>query len=212
MIRTGVILSFLLMIIISTLGCVYAVRYDGPYRGKVIDAETREPLEGVVVLGVWYREYHTPAGAVHKFYDAKETVTDKNGEFSILGLGLRVITNVIPMHVMIFKAGYDHVASPWDGLKNWGYKGYEESYDPVKKTKILREVYDSSKKIKFEDGKAIIPMKMLTKEERKKRGSPPDPPSEASLEKVRLMLKEIDKDRIERGLDPRGIWRGERYE
>ena len=60
MIRTGVSLSFLLMIIISTFGCVYAVRYDGPYRGKVIDAETLGPLEGVVVLGVWYREYPTP--------------------------------------------------------------------------------------------------------------------------------------------------------
>jgi len=141
-----------------------------------------------------------PAGAVHKFYDAKETITDKNGEFSIPGLGLRVITNVIPMHVMIFKAGYDHVASPWDGLKNWGYKGYEESYDPVKKTKILREVYDSSKKIKFEDGKAIIPMKMLTKEERKKRGTPSTP--SIPEDKMKQINKEINKERIEIGLKP----------
>jgi hypothetical protein len=28
----------------------------GPYRGRVIDAETKQPLEGAVVLGVWAHE------------------------------------------------------------------------------------------------------------------------------------------------------------
>ncbi len=181
MIRTGIILSFLLMIIISTFGYVYAVRYDGPYRGKVIDAETQEPLEGVVVLGVWYREYPTPAGAVHKFYDAKETVTDKNGEFSILGLGLRVITNVIPMHVMIFKAGYESEGGggSWDSLKTG---------------------YLASKKVKWEGDKAIIPLRKLTMEERKKRGTPSTP--SIPEDKMKEINKEINKERIEIGLKP----------
>jgi hypothetical protein len=181
MIRTGVILSFLLVIITFTLGCFYTVRYDGPYRGKVIDAETLEPLEGVVVLGVWYKEYPTPAGAVHKFYDAKETVTDKNGEFSILGLGLRIMTNVVPMHVMIFKAGYESEGGggSWDSLKTG---------------------YLASKKIKWEGSKAIIPLRKLTMEERKKRGTPSTP--SIPEDKMKQINKEINKERIEIGLKP----------
>ena len=33
------------------------------------------------------RDIWEPEGIVHKYYDARETVTDKNGEFSLPGLG-----------------------------------------------------------------------------------------------------------------------------
>jgi hypothetical protein len=174
------------------LSSCYAARIDGPYRGRVIDADTREPIEGVVVLGTWDRETPTVAGAVHRYYDATETVTDKNGEFEIKGLGVLLMSNIIPMEVLIFKAGYEYWGlGPWSGLK----KGYL-----------------SSKTVKWEGDKAIIPLKKLTMEERKKSGGPPDPPSEAPLEKVILMLREIDKNDKERGLETRGIWKGQKYE
>ncbi len=66
-------------------GCAYPFRYDGTYKGKVVDADTGQPIEGVVVLGVWETVTITPAGGTHDYYDAKETVTDKNGEFLISG-------------------------------------------------------------------------------------------------------------------------------
>ena len=44
--------------------------------------------------------------------------------------------------------------------------------------------------------------------ERTRQGSPPDPPTEAKFEKVRLLLVEINKDRVERGLPERQIWGG----
>lgn len=189
-------------------GCAHPLRYDGPYKGRVIDSDTREPIEGVVILGTWYTEHFSPAGPTHDFYDAKETVTDKNGEFSISGKGLRILSNLDPMNVLIFKAGYEYLESPWVGLKSVGWKGIEESYDPVKKTKVLKRLYDPKKKVAWDGDKAIIPLRKLTIEERKKRLGPPSPPSEASFEKVRLMLKEIEKDDIERGLPPRKIWKG----
>ncbi len=170
-------------------GCMYAVRYDGTYSGKVVDAERGEPIEGVVVLGVWYTEVPTVAGPQHDYYDVKETLTDENGEFEISGMGLRILSNLEPMEVLVFKAGYT-------------YK--DVSMDP--------EYYYLYDWIKLEDGRLIIPLRKLTIEERKKRGGPPDPPYEAPLEKVILMLKEIDKDDIEQGLDTRGIWKGEKYE
>jgi hypothetical protein len=53
----------------------------GPYSGKVIDAESKEPIEGAAVLVVFYTESYGPAGAIIHYADALETITDKNGEF-----------------------------------------------------------------------------------------------------------------------------------
>jgi hypothetical protein len=196
------IITISILEILIASGCAFATRIDGPYRGRVIDADTREPIEGVVVLGVWDREYPGAGGAVHQYYDAMETVTDKNGDFEIKGLGLLVMSNIIPMDVLIFKAGYEHIGrGSWKGIKRRGWKGDEESYDPVKNIKVHREVYDPKIKVKWEGDKAIIPLKKLTMEERRKN-IPPPPPSEAPKEKVILMLKEMDKDLREQGMKP----------
>jgi len=174
-----IIIFFTVLILLP--GCVYAVRVDGPYEGKVIDADTGEPIEGVVILGVWYTSQFSPAGGVSNFYDARETMTDKNGEFSIPGMGLRVLSNLQPMDALIFKAGYEYIGlGPWESLK---------------KAMFLKE------KIKWEGDKPIIPLRKLTMEERKKQGDP-DYPSEASKEKIKFMLNEVNKDRTERGLKP----------
>ena len=69
------------MLLVSS-GCAIYHHYD-PYYGKVIDTETKAPLEGAAVLAVYYTELTTLAGAVGKYLDAQETVTDKNGEFKI---------------------------------------------------------------------------------------------------------------------------------
>jgi hypothetical protein len=58
------------------------------------------------------------------------------------------------------------------------------------------------KKIKWEGSRAIIPLRKLTMAERQKEVLSPDYPSEAPKEKIIRMLKEINKDRIERGLKP----------
>jgi hypothetical protein len=55
------IMCFFMVYLIFTSGCGFIAWRDGPYKGKVIDAETGKPLEGVVVLGVWYKELSTPA-------------------------------------------------------------------------------------------------------------------------------------------------------
>lgn len=187
---------------VTLISSCYGVRHDGPYRGRVIDADTREPLEGVVVLGTWDREIITPGGAVHKYYNAMETVTDKNGDFEIKGLGLLVLNNVIPMDVLIFKAGYEYDSGSWKGLKSRGWKGSEESYDPDLKSKVTRPVFDQKMKVIWAGDRAIIPLRKLTMEERRKSATfPPAPSIQAPEEKVRIMMDEIQKERKERGLD-----------
>ena len=52
--------------------------WDGPYKGKVVNLDTGDAIEGAVVAGSWTLEVmsHVPT-----FCDARETLTDKNGEF-----------------------------------------------------------------------------------------------------------------------------------
>jgi len=178
-------LSVVFFVILA--GCVQVVGYEGDYKGRVIDAETGEPISGVVVLGVWYSKMPTPAGATSHFHDARETVTDEKGEFIISGKGLKILSNLEPVDIFIFKAGYEYFDAPWEALKA---------------DLLLRNI------IRWEGNRAIIPLKKLTMEERKNIGDPRYPPKEAPLSKVQLMLKEINKDREERGLSPISIWGG----
>lgn len=83
---------------------------DGPYRGKVIDAETKQPIEGAVVVGVWRRQ---PALAMHPKYlfeEAKEVLTDKDGEFTLPGhFSFRSILSPLSevwVDIYIYKPGY----------------------------------------------------------------------------------------------------------
>jgi len=171
-----------ILILLATFTCAYGIRYDGPYSGRVIDADTGAPVEGVVVLGVWNTEQITPGGAVHNFHDARETVTDKNGEFEIPGMGLKILSNVTPMDVLIFKAGYEHI-----GMGSW---------ESLKVDLILR------KKIKWEEKKAIIPLKKLTIEERKKQGTPSFPTEAYEKGNMPLLIKEINKEEKAFGRPP----------
>jgi hypothetical protein len=57
--------------------------YAGSYEGRVIDTETKQPLEGAVVLAVWDKEYPTVGGRVSYFLDSEEVLTDLNGRFVV---------------------------------------------------------------------------------------------------------------------------------
>jgi len=78
--RTLIGLAFLSLLVIQS---AYAA--DVTYQGKVIDADTLEPIEGAVVVAVWNEERATIAGADTRFKDAKETLTDRNGDWGISG-------------------------------------------------------------------------------------------------------------------------------
>lgn len=68
--------------LLLTSGCAIVHRY-GPYFGKVIDAETKEPLEGAAVLVQCNTQSYGPGGSNSHYVDARETVTNKAGEFRI---------------------------------------------------------------------------------------------------------------------------------
>jgi hypothetical protein len=55
----------------------------GPYRGRVVDAQTKKQLVGAVVVVYWRRDIPAfiQTNSIH--YKAREVLTDKNGEFLI---------------------------------------------------------------------------------------------------------------------------------
>jgi hypothetical protein len=181
MVKKVILLFMTLFLIIVFSGCS-PWRYENDYKGKIIDADTGKPIEGVVVLGMWFKSYISPAGSSEKFYDAREAVTDSNGEFSIPGMGLLIFSNIVEsMEVLIFKAGYKY-------LGPWTWREFAEDSIPNKNNKSKSNM-------------AIIPLKKLTMKERKKIGDPKGRLSgQIPDAKIKLMLKEINKDRRERGL------------
>ena len=73
----------LFLIIVPGRGFSEPYFAGGPYKGRVIDSETKQPLEGAVVLAVWSRIIPVIADRVDVFLDAEEVLTDSNGRFVV---------------------------------------------------------------------------------------------------------------------------------
>ena len=61
----------------------YVNGQKGTYRGRVLDAGTRHPLAGVVVVAVWRRDRVVPLGNRSEHYAAREALTNENGDWSM---------------------------------------------------------------------------------------------------------------------------------
>jgi hypothetical protein len=90
--------------------CTISHEY-GPYKGKVVDKETGEPIRGAVVFMRFFTDFQlSPGGPVSKFVDAVEVLTDKNGEFEISRRKLQATRFLHGWDkyapVIIFKPGY----------------------------------------------------------------------------------------------------------
>lgn len=86
--RSFFIMSLIMLMIAGhSMPCFagWIIFHKPPYKGKLIDAETKEPIEGAVVVAI-YQKYpfiSGPGGGSTSIVGVKEAVTDKNGEFSI---------------------------------------------------------------------------------------------------------------------------------
>jgi hypothetical protein len=169
----------LLMLCLHFAGCA-PLRIDGPYKGQIINEQTSQPIEGVVVDATWHRVYPNVAGSSSTYYDTRETLTDKNGEFKIPGMGLLVFSFIDKANITIFKAGYDGVSAGWVAL--------DDNHLGQWRGKVTRD-----------DGKLVIRLKRLSMKERRKQ-SGPNMPLDAPASKLKLLMLESNKENIEIGL------------
>lgn len=102
----GLVTIFMVVRIISY---VQNSSHWGPFRGQIVDAETGRPIQGAVVLVIWWRVVPTPVHAIHKFYDAREAVSDAQGRFEVPRLPPPIVTlGVQDPTVEWFAPGYKH--------------------------------------------------------------------------------------------------------
>ena len=55
----------------------------GPFRGRVVDADSGAPVPGAVVYLIWLEVTLNPFRPYHDFYDARVAVTDGRGAYEI---------------------------------------------------------------------------------------------------------------------------------
>ncbi len=60
---------------------LYLEEPRGPYRGRVLDADTQAPLVGAAVVAVWWREIVYPLHSNTVKYRAREVLTGEDGSF-----------------------------------------------------------------------------------------------------------------------------------
>lgn len=115
-------------LIISTIlfainGSIFLFIYiDGPYWGKVVDADTGEPIEGAAITGSWRIDYVVPGFWVGGggFADARSTVTGKNGYFFLpMARAVRLwpFSKIYFERLGVYKYGYD--THPPDMCYDW---------------------------------------------------------------------------------------------
>lgn len=100
----------LLIILGLTTETWHIVYVDGPYHGRVIDKTTGRPIVGAAVVAVWSKEVPFIAHAIITYYDAQETLTDQQGNFTIPGVWgvfLIPLTKMRDPLFTIFKPGYE---------------------------------------------------------------------------------------------------------
>ncbi len=82
-------------------------------RSQIVDAETNQPIEGAIIVAQWVL-FHIGIGhGGHKSrIHIHETVTDKNGNYTIPAWGPKVRLPMTELHdrdpeILIFKSGYE---------------------------------------------------------------------------------------------------------
>lgn len=128
------VITFLL-ILIPLQACAHSPFYSAKeIKATIVDAETGEPLEGVVVVAQWILfEGGIGHGGHGRRLEVLEAVTDKEGKFTITGWGPKrrpaftYLDNLDPL-LSIFKSGYKYtrlINAPFEEFSRM-YPNYKE--------------------------------------------------------------------------------------
>lgn len=107
------------------------------YSGKVVDAETGEPLKGAVIAVIWHKKAILSMNGGWSFHNAKETLTDAEGRFSLdasEGINWNPLTIVQLPAVIIFQPGY----GPLSPSTPRGYRDIVEMIEALEKGALIK--------------------------------------------------------------------------
>lgn len=129
--NAGLISLALLIVSAFGLGLVDPAHAAGPWKAQLVSAETKQPLEGVVVLAWWTRHIRSFGGPSREYRDSEEVLTDRDGRFTIAP---RSFFSLNPL--VFFRGPFFAIFKPGYGEFRWsGYEGSETW--PKEKQKAL---------------------------------------------------------------------------
>lgn len=184
-----IIVLILLISFTQTSQAAWLIYSKPEFRGRVIDAETKQPIEGAVVVVLYYKRAVVsinlggPSSYVTK---AKETLTDNKGEFHFPAYSeLLLFTEDTGIDFIFFKPGYMASHGPAN-VVSW------EEYFSADEVGKEGEIH--AKRGRPESYKG--PMGIV---ELKKGESYPSTPSDYRSAKLPLLFKAINEERRTRG-------------
>src|SRR5260370_37743673 len=88
----------------------------GPYRGRVVDAQTGRPIPDAVVVILWQR-LDDQIDGVRRLVTAQETFTDSKGEFvhEVRLVEAKLPPRTLAPRLMVFRPGYTAIPDPPQG-------------------------------------------------------------------------------------------------
>ena len=105
-----IFLRMMFLLTISFYAFPPSLKAGGPWKAQVVDAETKQPLQGVVVLAVWSQ--YALSGEGYPLWvgyvDSEEVVTDKEGQFTIAARSFSTFNGLVfdEPQFYLFKPGY----------------------------------------------------------------------------------------------------------
>lgn len=95
----------------------------GPWQAQVVSADSKQPLEGVVVLAWWTRNVRSFGGPSEDYRDSQEVLTGRDGRFTIESrwfFSLNPLVFFRGPFVAMFKSGYGDYGWPgYAGSETW---------------------------------------------------------------------------------------------
>lgn len=178
--------------------------YSKPeFRGRVIDAETREPIEGAVVVVMYTKCFvvGNPGGPNSTIIKARETLTNASGEFYFPPyFSLMFFSEDQGARFVFFKPGYKAIdrieATP---LPDETYLAIEENMIGKEGEISHIDMFGALKKWKGVLG--IVELERVKAEDERLQATPSVPSSRYRSNKLPLLFKAINEDRKQRGLE-----------
>lgn len=210
-----VAISFFMIIVDSSHAFIWMVYHKSAFNGKVIEAETKEPIEGAVVVAVYNKAtIGLGAGTLSSVINVREALTDKDGMFRIPSYTTMIqpFSWEISATFIIFKPGYgsfpNYRVKPPMELSNPAIEIFFSSNKEIGKEGELVEGEEWWKKYKVTFGIVELP-KLKTREERRK--AKPAPEGEKSDWKKQKQLIKLIREEWQylTGKDPSKLYRWE---
>jgi hypothetical protein len=128
-----------------TCNASWLIFHKPEFKGKIVDIDTNESIEGAVVVAIYRKQAAAPGDSVNVDIDAREALTDKNGEFVIPSYTTLInpLSWSNPVDFYIFKPGYAclgpaDLEEEFSGSTNRGDTEIPTSWNPSLRYRILK--------------------------------------------------------------------------